>query len=113
MKAVLIAAAFAAGLAPLPALAQPHDDWQPLVKMCRDYAKANPPPHANGPVSSNWLTACVTRNYFPNANGSAIGMCLIAGAGVAFTARDPTTSEIEAAVNCLAAKGWEEQHGWR
>ena len=55
MRAVLLAAVLVSGLAPA-AVTQPSpaDDWRPLVGMCEAYAKANPPPHANGPVSKDY-----------------------------------------------------------
>jgi hypothetical protein len=114
--AIMMAAALAAGPAPLPAAAQPHDDWQPLVKMCMDYAKANPPPHANGPVSQEWIASCVAGNYFPKANAVAIGVCVATALHpvVAYRAPPPNIERgIQSTVDCLESHGDEEQHGWK
>ena len=112
MKAALIAAALVAALAPLPAAAQPHDDWQPLVRMCLAYAKAHPPPHANGPVSQTWVAGCVARNYFPKANAGAIGFCVVSSLHP-LVAYGAPPRDIQSAINCLASHGNEERHGWK
>lgn len=108
----MVAAALSASLAPLPVAAQPHDDWQPLVRMCMAYAKANPPPHANGPVSLDWIAGCVARNYFPKANAVAIGSC-VAWALHPIPAAVAPPRDIQTAINCLASHGNYEQHGWK
>jgi hypothetical protein len=113
MRAVLRAAVLVSGLAPA-AVAQPSpaDDWRPLVGMCEAYAKANPPPHANGPVSEDWIAACVLRNYFPKANAVALGSCF-ASSLHPIVAHGAPPRDIQAAINCLASHGNEEQHGWK
>jgi hypothetical protein len=111
--AIMMATALAAGLTPLPAAAQPHDDWQPLVKMCADYAKANPPPHANGPVSQEWIASCVAGNYFPKANALAVGFCVAMAMHPVVAYGQRPHRDIQSAINCLASHGNYEQHGWK
>lgn len=111
MRAALAAVALVLGVAPA-ALAQQPDDWKPLVRMCQAYAKANPPPHANGPVSMDWLAGCVARNYFPKANAIAIASC-VTFALHPLVAYGAPPRDIQSAIDCLASHGNEEQHGWK
>jgi hypothetical protein len=113
MKGAMVAAALCTALAPLPVLAQPHDDWQPLVRMCAAYAKANPPPHANGPVSLEWIAGCVARNYFPEANAFTIGTCVAMAMHMSVSYGAQRHPNIQSAIDCIASYGGKEQHGWK
>jgi hypothetical protein len=109
----MLAAAIVSGLAPAAMAHQTKaDDWKPLVGTCEAYAKANPPPHANGPVSKDWIAACVLRNYFPKAKALALGSCVAASLHP-IVAYGAPPRDIQSAVNCLASHGNEEQHGWQ
>lgn len=114
MRAPLIAAAALVVVLAHAAPAQQtrSDDWQPLVGMCEAYAKTNPPPHANGPVSEDWIAGCVARNYFPQANAVAIGSCVTSSLHP-IVAYGAPPRDIQSAINCLASRGNEKQHGWK
>lgn len=112
MRRLVAASALMLAIGPV-ASAQAADDWQPLVGMCESYAANNPPPHASGPASPEWVAACVVRNYFPHANALAIGSCVATAYHMTpAVAKNPDLG-IPVAVHCLQSNGNIPQHGWK